>query len=479
MTAFRNHLEFLRRTDDCCALDRPDGLSPQVVAAEALRADGPAIELTTDGRAGVELASGVYGGIDQTRGRTRGQPRGRYPWTRLGLGLGVDRDPAYVDVLETLLALGERRAERDVTYVERAAAATELGVRELGLPTPPDEAWPRFTLGVLSIGADAGSYWAPIHGTILDGRTIRARVPEAIAAHDRLSTGASATIALGVPSEALAAAHLLAITDRLATPIEDRGVGATVPLIPTAGGVVPSSAEVVIETAVADRQPDTRSEKREFWEHLVPSTTLTLEAEAVFSREDPVVPYAPLGAALSDDLQLAALSLSATLCDRVNSYWGVSPVDWLLLPAEGRLGLCLVASEILYAGFEWQLANLLFSLSDCFDKVIVVDTETGPRNLGQVLGDSWVKAHPSRDWLFSEADAPAARLPAYGRDDETGARLYVDATWDPRWKDEFIAPRVSITDSYPPEIRAAVRDSWAELGFESDAAFEEASGSGS
>lgn len=476
MTAFRKHLEFLHRTDDCRSLERPADRSPQVVAAEALRAGGPAVELTggadgdrSEDATSVELASGVYGGIDQTRGQARDRrerTRPRYPWTRLGIGLGIDRDPAYTDVLDTLLALGERIDERDETYVERAASATELDVRELGLPTPPDEAWPRFTLGLLSIGTDQGSYWAPIHGTILDGRTIRARVPEAITDVDRLATGASVTIALGVPSEALAATHHLAITERLGTPIEDRGVGATVPLIPTAGGVVPSSAEVVLETIVADQQPDTQSEKREFWEHLVTGATLTLETESVFTREEPVVPFTPLGVPLSDDLQLAALSLSAMLSDRVNSYWGVSPVDWLSLPAEGRLGLCLVASEILYAGFEWQLANLLFSLSNCFDKVIVVDTETGPRNLGRVLGDSWVKANPSRDWLFSESDAPMARMPTYSRDGDTGARLYVDATWDPRWNDEFVAPRVSFTESYPPEIREAVRDSWRDLGFE-------------
>ncbi|ELY90218.1 hypothetical protein C483_11938 [Natrialba hulunbeirensis JCM 10989] len=489
MTAFRKHLEFLHRTDDCRTLSRPADCSPQVVAAEALRAGGHAIEMEpgTDREGAptattVTLASGVYGGIDQSRGQRTTDSRHRqgYPWTRLGIGLGIDQDPAYTDVLESLLALGERRDERDVTYVERAADATAQDLRELGLPTPPDEAWPRFTLGLLSIGSDRGSYWAPIHGTILDGNTIRARVPAAVAERDRLETGAAVTIALGVPPEALAATHLLAITDRLETPIEDRGVGATVPVIPTAGGVVPSSAEVVVETTVADRQPATQSEKREFWERLGGGATLTLESDAIFTREEPVVPFTPLGVPLSDDLQLAALSLSATLFDRVNSYWGVAPVDWLLLPAEGRLGLCLVASEILYAGFEWQLANLLFSLSDCFDKVLVVDTEISPRNLGRALGDSWVKAHPSRDWLVSEPDAPSARMPTYGRgsgggggknnheggDSETGARLYVDATWDPRWTDEYIAPRVSFDESYPPELREAVRDSWTEFGFE-------------
>lgn len=460
MTAFRTHLEFLSKVGDCLSLERPDAPSPQVLAAEAFRANGPAIRLATADETAVDLASGVYGGVDGTRRQDR------YPWTRLGIGLGVDRDPTYVAVLEALLALGERVDDRDVTYVTRAASAIDCNARELGLPIPPDEAWPRFTLGVLSVGTDDGSYWAPIHGTVLDGDTVRARVPATITEH--ASQGDAISVALGVPPEALAATHLLAITDRLGTPIEDRGVGREVPVIPTAGGVVPSDAEVLLETTVADQQPETRSEKREFWEGLVAATTLTLDVGTVFAREDPVVPFTPLGVPLSDDVQLASLSMSAMLYDRANSYWGVSPVEWLSLPVAGRLGICFVATEVLYAGFEWQLANFLFSLSDCFDTVVVVDEGASPRDFGRVLGDIWVKAHPSRDWLFSEPDAPAARMPAYSRADDTGARLYVDATWDPRWDDEYIAPRVSLSTSYPAELREAVRESWTTFGFDDD-----------
>ena len=458
MTAFRTHLEFLRKTDDHLTLERPERPSPQVVAAEAMRASAPALEFESPG--GVGLASGVYGGVDQL------DRRARYPWTRLGIGLGVDRDPSYVDVLEALIALGDSIDDRDVTYVARAASATERGVRDLALPTPPDEAWPRFTLGLCAVGDDDGSYWAPIHGTVLDGNTVRARVPAALAG--RLHRGEAVTIALGVPAEALAATLLLTVTDRLGAPIEDRGVGAAVPVVPTAGGVVPGSSEVVLETAVAERQPETRSAKRAFWERLVDGATLTLDVQRTFTREEPVVPFTPLGTPLSDDLGLAALSTAAWLYERANGYWGVSPVEWVLLPAGSRLGLCIVATEMLYAGFEWQLANFLFSLSRWFDKVVVVDAEVSPRELGRVLGDVWVKAHPARDWLFSEPDAPAARLPAYGRDGETGARLYVDATWDPRWRPEYVAPRVSFVDSYPAELRAAVRESWTDLGFERD-----------
>ncbi|MDQ2050256.1 UbiD family decarboxylase [Natronolimnohabitans sp. A-GB9] len=458
MTAFRSHLEFLRKTDDCCWLERPDSPSPQVIASEALRADGPVLRCTTND-ARVDLVAGVYGGVD---GLSRGN---RFPWSRLGIGLGVDQEPEYVDVLEAITDLGDRLDEHDVTYVERAATATDPSVRELGFPTPPDGTWPRLTLGLLSVGTDDGSYWTPIHGTVLDDNTIRARVPDAIT--DRFARGDVVSVALGVPAEALTATYLLTVTDRLSTPIEERRVGSTVPVIPTGGGLVPSSSEVVLEAEIADQQPETRSEKREFWERIVDGTTLTLDVTSVFTRDDAVVPFTPLDVPLADDLQLVALTLAAQLYDRANSYWGIAPVEWLLLPASGRLGVCVVSTEMLYAGFEWQLSNFLFSFSNCYDTVVVVDDEASPRDLGQVLADIWVKAHPSRDWLFSESDAPVARLPTYSRDG-TGARLYVDATWDPRWDEEYIAPRVSLTESYPPNLRAAIRGSWSEFGFDTD-----------
>ncbi|MDG5758300.1 UbiD family decarboxylase [Natronococcus sp. A-GB1] len=455
MTAFRNHIHFLRKTDDCCWLERPKSPSPQVLAGEALRANGPALRCTTaDSR--LDLVSGVYGGVD---GLSR---RSRYPWSRLGIGLGIDQEPEYVAVLEAVTELTDRVDEHGITYVERAATATDLSVRELGFPTPPDGTWPRLTLGLLSVGTDDGSYWTPIHGTVLDDETIRARVPDAIT--DRFARGGIVSVALGVPAEALAAAYHLTVTDGLSVPVEDRRVGSTVPVIPTSGGLVPSSSEVVIEAEIADQQPETRSEKREFWERIADSTTLTLDVTNVFTRDGAVVPFTPLDVPLSDDLQLVALALAAQLYDRVNSYWGVAPVEWLLLPASGRLGICVVSAKMLYAGFEWQLSNFLFSFSNCYDTVIIVDDEASPRDLGQVLADIWVKAHPSRDWLFSESDAPVARMPTYSREG-TGARLYIDATWDPRWDEEYIAPQVSFTDSYPPNLRAAVRSSWAEFGF--------------
>jgi 4-hydroxy-3-polyprenylbenzoate decarboxylase len=152
----------------------------------------------------------------------------------------------------------------------------------------------------------------------------------------------------------------------------------------------------------------------------------------------------------------------------VNGYWGVSPVEWVCLPVEAGLGLCLVASELLYAGFDWQLANTLFSFSSAFDKIVILDADSAVEDLARALDDTWVKAHPSHDWQFSDDAAPAATAPQYRRDGETGARLYVTAAWNPGWDEEYIAPRVEFETMYPDDLQRAVRERWAAFGFETE-----------
>jgi 4-hydroxy-3-polyprenylbenzoate decarboxylase len=228
-------------------------------------------------------------------------------------------------------------------------------------------------------------------------------------------------------------------------------------------GVVPADAEVVVEghASLGDAPPPGRTAR---WELTTPTTTLDVSVGRVSTRPNPLLPCVPLGEPLADDVHVTSLVESARLDARVNGYWGVSPVEWVSLPVEAGLGLCLVASELLYAGFEWQLANTLFAFSSSFDKVVILDADSAVDDLARSLDDMWVKAHPSHDWHFSDDAAPAATAPRY-REDETGSRLYVNAAWNPQWDEEYIAPRVSFETMYPRDVREAVRDRWESFGF--------------
>ncbi|NHN64020.1 UbiD family decarboxylase [Haloarcula sp. JP-Z28] len=464
MIPFTQYVRGLAGDDDLVRLDGPFEVPVDVLAAEALRASGPALRFQRP--TGIDLVSGVFSGPDQT------QHREARPWSRLSLGLGLEPDATLVDLLETISTLGPTGENPEPTYAGQAASGTDIDVQDLQLPQGETDMWPAVTLGVASVSTADGTHWAPVHGSVVGGDTLRVRVPDALSS--LVADGTTMTIALGVPPAAITTAYLLAVTEQTTTPIQSCGVTGTVPLVPTNGGLVPSATEVVIETTVVDRQPDFRPDRREGWEYVVVSGPLSLSVESVRATDTPVIPISPVGRPLADDIQLTGLATAATLYHRVNNYWGISPVEWVMLPAEAELGICFVASDVLYGGFEWQLANILFSFSSLFDTVVIVDEDVPPQDFGRVLADVWLKSHPARDWTFSEPDAPAATRPHYRTDNETGSRLYVNAAWDPRWKETYIAPRVTFQNSFPGNVRDVARALWDE----SDTGLEDTNESG-
>lgn len=455
MTSFRDHVARLQETDDAVAIDRRVHWADTAaaVAAEAVQTSGPAV-VFEEAAGRVRLVGGAYAARDATR------LQDRRPWSRLAVALGLDADADYTALLTAM-------HERETSPPERTSLAADLisdaDVRSLGLPAVGAADIPSITLGVLAIEIEDEPVWAPIRGSIHGSDRIRAVVPEELA---RLDTGTEIAIALGVPAAALAGAFTqwageTQFTDavELAGTIDDVTVASAGP------GVVPASSEVVLE-GVVDESPADAGGVAEPWELSTATGRLGLRIDDVLARTDPLVPFSPTGAALADGHHLMGVTEAARLHTRVNNYWGVAPVEWIAIPAEAKLGLCLVASEILYAGFEWQLANTLFSFSRLFDKVLVLDSETPPMDLSRALDDVWIKAHPSHDWEFSDPEAPAAAAPHYRQDGTTGSNLYIDAAWDPRWNEEYIAPRVTFENTYPEEIRESVRERWDELGFD-------------
>lgn len=457
MTAFRTHLDRVEAAGDLLRIDERVHWAgdARTIAAEAARTSGPAL-LFADTPGNVRLASGCYGGPDGMCDRDR------TPWSRLAIGLGRGADCGYVDLLDALAnpPPGDGTSRRR----DLAAAPVETDLYSLGLPTVGTDDVPTVTLGVLAATLDGTTAWVPVRGSIHGGSRLRAAVPAAASGwlDDR-----PVSLALGVPVAALVTASAGWLDDgdpgdapRRAQTLDDVAVGAI------EDRLVPATAEVVLDGVATTGTPPTG--RTAAWERATDTAAIEVSVETVATRDDPVVPFAPLGAPLADDLALAGLVEAARLYRRVNHYWGVAPVEWIALPPETGLGMCLVASEILYAGFEWQLANTLFAFSRLFDKVLVLDGDTPPADLATAFDDMWVKANPAHDWEFSERDAPAATAPAYRPDGATGSRVYINAAWDPRWDEEYIAPRVTFEESYPEEVREAVIERWSAFGFRSD-----------
>ena len=486
MTDLRTHLRRLADADDFVTVDERVHWADTAAAAadEAARANGPAIRLPDTGGC-TTLVAGAFGGPDRLRVRSR------EPWARIGTAVGVGHDAGYLDVIDAFVTA--RRNGSTPERVETPAVTVDADLRSLGLPAAGGADVPTITLGIAALPAAAigrapadesdtpprlsgderadpeAVVWLPVRGSVHGSDGLQLSVP---APADRVLPGTRAAIALGAPPSALLGATMrwLGESRAASAPVIADNLG-PVPVAPTPAGAVPAASEVLIEATVSESVPGSEADNRPSgrsapWERAVPTATLHANVTRVLTREEPIVPFTSPDTPLSDGRHILSIAESARLYGRVNNYWGVSPAEWLALPVEAGLGICLVAAEVLYAGFEWQLANTLFSFSRLFDKVVVLDTETPPMDLGRAFDDIWVKAHPAHDWEFSDPEAPAARAPHYRQDGTTGANMHVDAAWDPRWDEEYIAPRVTFEATYPEEIRAAVEDEWAELGFD-------------
>ncbi|MEM4780399.1 MAG: UbiD family decarboxylase [Halalkalicoccus sp.] len=454
MSALRKHLGRLEADGDLLSIAEWVHWDEEAaaVAGEALRGSQRALRFTSTPGV-VEFASGVYAG------RSGIERREHRPWCRIATGIGIEGD-GYVGLLDTLSEQTKRELD-DVLFREPAADVCEgIDLYSLGLPTVAASGPQLVGLGLLAVEREGRTSWAPVRGTIRRRSELRLSVPRSFAKW--CGDGQPASVCLGVGAPALLAALQGWTLDRTDPEVPARAAAlGTRAMAGVDGRVVPASTEVRVDGSLRPADPPVGPLAT--WERGCETAAISLDAGAVALREDPVVPFVPLGAPLTDDVHLTGLVEAAALYRRINGYWGVAPVSWVRLPAESRLGLCLVSSEILYSGFDWQLANALFSFSEFFDTVLILDDDGEREDLARALDDMWVKAHPGNDWVFSEPNAPAASAPRYRRDGETGSRLYINATWDPWWDEEYIAPRVSFESSYPEEVREAALDRWDQL----------------
>lgn len=458
MSAFRDHLARVEENGELLTVAERVHWDEEAatIATEALERGCSALRFTSTPGA-VDLASGVYAG------RSGIASKRHRPWRRIARSLG-DSEDGYVRLLDTL----SRRETRDldgVAFDEPAAVAdTREDLYSLGLPTAGGDGRQSVTLGVIAVEREGTTSWAPVRGAIHRRSRLRLSVPRRFV--EWCSGDRPASVLLGVAGPALVAALRGWTLDKTTPAVPELAAGlGEIALASVEGRLVPADAEVRIDGSMRsiDGTPDGPAAA---WERGCETATVAFDTESIALRESPVVPFVPLGAPLADDLHLTSLVEAAALYRRINGYWGVSPVSWIQLPVESRLGLCLVASEILYSGFEWQLANALFSFSEFFDKVLILDEHSDPADLAGALDDMWVKAHPSNDWTFSDPNAPAASAPLYRHGGETGSNLYINATWDPRWDEEYIAPRVTFESSYPEDVREAALERVREFDSE-------------
>lgn len=460
MNSLRNHIERLDKAGDLLRVSERVHWDGEVARTgmELLDVNGPAVLFEDTGKH-VRLVNGIYAGRDQFHHPDH------HTWSRLRAALSISQ-PSYESLLHAV-AWPTSDTERECIPGDHQEFSTDL--HSLGLPTSIEGGGrSRVELAILCVRVDGETKWIPTSGIIQDTGHLTLSVPKL--AWDLIdeSSASGVAVAIGTPPPVIISAVLRWIsTLSNQSAISIAQSFAPIDLLETDAGQLPSESELILLGEVSSDQCEPVSAPVSRWELASPHVSFSLAIDRILGKSDPIVPSIPRSATgrvvpMADDIFITSIVQSASLYRRVNDYWGVTPVQWIQIPVEANLGMCIVSSEILYAGFQWQLANTLFSFSRLFDKVLLLDKDANPIDLAGALDDMWVKAYPSQDWTFSESTAPRATAPSYSKESPTGSRLYIDATWDPNWVEEYIAPRVTFENSFPEEIREQATRLWED-----------------
>lgn len=314
MTSIRNHIAALEDADDLIRINQCVHWVDHApaVAAKAARENGPAI-LFEDIPGKARLVSGVYGGPDQM------YPRKRVPWSRLARALS-HADVPYEQLLSSISE--SITTTSPPSHGSLIAEYGDIDPHSLGLPAVGTDTTPGITFGLLVVSRDDenergdkdGTIWAPLRGSIHGSDTLRASVPRSLG--ESLSDGTDATVALGVPAACLVAVTL-GWAGNAVDPIPMVGALDTRSLSvdEARGGLVPASSEVLFDGTVT-AVGESPAGMVESWEYTTETAGIEIQIADIALREDPVIPFTPLGAPLADDLHLTGIVETSRLLDR-------------------------------------------------------------------------------------------------------------------------------------------------------------------
>ena len=101
-------------------------------------------------------------------------------------------------------------------------------------------------------------------------------------------------------------------------------------------------------------------------------------------------------------------------------------------------------------------------------KIIIVEDDVDPYNIGEVFHAMATKCHPYRGIVKIEHAVGFPLFPwssRYEREHQIGGRAYFDCTWPKTWDPADVPKRSSLTGVYPVEIQQKALDIWHKYGY--------------
>lgn len=234
--------------------------------------------------------------------------------------------------------------------------------------------------------------------------------------------------------------------------------------------LVPASAEIVIEGEIL---PKARKPEGPFGEYQGYSVSGSFprpifKVNAITHRKNPILTMVCEGMPVTMGHTVANLTSVALI-------WGDLlrqgiPVTGIYSPPEAVKDLLVVSTRTPFSGIAQRIATIVWGNKDGvnYSKVIVVNEDIDPMDMGAVIHAFAARCHPFRGIHVMPNTQNVPLTPYLNREERRygrGANALFDCTWPLDWDKDDLPTKSSFDSIFPKEIQQKVLANWKEYGF--------------
>lgn len=476
---FRAFLDDLHEEGELKVVDKEIDweLQSSAVCAMSQRVGGPAVKFNNvKGYPDIPLVGSIFCGP------------GMYYWPqlprrmhgRIAMGLGLEKDTHYDELLETILdrkksAIRPIEVESGPCH-EVVIEGKDIDLYKYPIPYIHDKDGGRYLTSHLIMTRDEERKWTNFEthrlmvlrrDKLVQGTLARMTRPSNL---DMMAAAAAKrgeplpfAIVIGAPPEMMLEAHL----NQPPGKDEYSASGAlgltsiTLVKAKLSNILVPATAEMVLEGHIYPNERAIEGPYAHISYYSEEMENLVYRVECITQRKDPILSFEIEGCRSSDKMCMLSVMHSAEIHEYLQ-LCGV-PVKWVTLPVEAKLCLAVVSvrSQLL-PGYPGRISELLYGMSPYVRQVLVVDADVDSEDLLKALMDRVLKANFERQYFISNRTNPAGLTENHDFKTGTTSTLCIDATWRMDRPPETIPRRVTFEYCIPEPIQDKVLTNWNE-----------------
>lgn len=486
----RDYLEALKENGELVEASAPVHWDEEAAGICAMnnRVGGPAIHFkNVVGYSGTSLVSNLF----SAPGSLFWQPGQNHPWSKLAIALRLDKHIEYEPLMDELLSrlrvpiLPTKTQAGECKEVVQTGKDVDLYSLPFTRQTARDGG--RYGTAGVVVAKDYGSDWVNwgVHRFMIhsaDTAVINIRPETDLAKiwrkYEANNESMPVCIFFGGDPACFAAAAMPVPTG--VSEAEVAGCLAQDPILlvkaETNDLLVPADAEVVIEGEILAGQRLPEGPFPEYVRYSEVAPGAVFKVKAITRRKDAILPFVAEGCKVSDSMAVISIGASVQLTQAVRTE-RMFKVRWINLPVETKLGLCVVATQVPYKGYNYFIEKFLLSKKRrmWFDKIMIVDSDINPVDLWEVLNDFAQKTDVRTGKgvrIITDMEYPLSPAAGWANAAErargSAGTVVFDCTWKDNWPKDEIPVRVSFENSFPVEIQQRVLERWKKLGFKED-----------